>query len=524
MSTFTTSKHLEKPANGADVNTWDVPLNGNSDAIDACFGGLTSLNATSVSGNVTLSSTQYRPPIVEITGTLTGNISYQLPANVGGFWAIFNNTSGAFSIQLASQTGAGSVLTLPQGYTTFAICDGTNVGLGTTTVGSAAGATNYVQYNASGVLAGSANFTWNGTTLRVLGTLAIAGASSGAVGFAVPAAAGSVTYTLPATAGSAGQFLTSDGEGNLSWTGAVGGVTSFSAGGTGFTPSGATGGAIVLGGTLGTGYGGTGLTAFTSGKAVYATSTSALTTGTLPTSAGGTGVAVTPTAGQVLIGTGSGYSANTLTAGSGIAVVNGSGTVTISATNSGSVTSVGLLPGSTGLTVSNSPITSAGNMTLGGTVAVAAGGTGAGTASGARTNLGVPTGTSGAVLGFLNTANTVSAVETHTAGVQTTPAAVAFSATAMTLDASQSNVFATTFTANVTSAPTVSNPGDGQTVNWFITQDGTGSRTMTWPTSFKWPGGSAGILSTGAGAVDLLVATYRAATGFWYATLTSNFS
>ena len=42
-------------------------------------------------------------------------------------------------------------------------------------------------------------------------------------------------------------------------------------------------------GTLTTGSGGTGLTAFTSGGAVYATSTSALTTGTLPVASGGTG-------------------------------------------------------------------------------------------------------------------------------------------------------------------------------------------------------------------------------------------
>lgn len=43
--------------------------------------------------------------------------------------------------------------------------------------------------------------------------------------------------------------------------------------------------------TIGTNKGGTGLTAFTSGGAVYATSTSVLTTGTLPVTAGGTGVA-----------------------------------------------------------------------------------------------------------------------------------------------------------------------------------------------------------------------------------------
>ena len=66
-------------------------------------------------------------------------------------------------------------------------------------------------------------------------------------------------------------------------------VLSFSAGSTGFTPSTATTGAITLAGTLATTNGGTGLTAFTSGGAVYASSTSVLATGTLPNTAGGTG-------------------------------------------------------------------------------------------------------------------------------------------------------------------------------------------------------------------------------------------
>lgn len=107
--------------------------------------------------------------------------------------------------------------------------------------------------------------------------------------------------------------------------------------------------------------------------------------------------------------------------------------------------------------------------------------------------------------------------------VQTPPVAVTFSATAMTVNCDLSNVFTTTLTANVTTAPTLSSPNDGQTINWFLTQDATASRTMTWPTSFKWPGGSAGVLSTAANSRDLLVATYLASTGFWYATLVKDF-
>jgi hypothetical protein len=109
-------------------------------------------------------------------------------------------------------------------------------------------------------------------------------------------------------------------------------------------------------------------------------------------------------------------------------------------------------------------------------------------------------------------------------GANTPPVAVTFSATAMVVDCNLSNVFTTTFTANVTTAPTMSNPRDGQTINWFITQDATGGRTMIWPTSFKWQAGTAGVLSTGVNAVDLLMATYRASTGFWYASLQKAFA
>lgn len=89
----------------------------------------------------------------------------------------------------------------------------------------------------------------------------------------------------------------------------------------------------------------------------------------------------------------------------------GSVTVTLDA-NPGTLTSVDVTGGSTGLTASGGPITSSGTITLGGTLAVGSGGTGASTAAGARTNLGLgtaaikDTGTSGANVPLLSTANT----------------------------------------------------------------------------------------------------------------------
>jgi hypothetical protein len=78
---------------------------------------------------------------------------------------------------------------------------------------------------------------------------------------------------------------------------------------------------------------------------------------------------------------------NTTPAGSGIAIPNGSKYVIFSDatnfyktdTNPGTVTSVGVSGGTTGLTTSGGPVTGSGTITLGGTLAVGSGGTGAAT-------------------------------------------------------------------------------------------------------------------------------------------------
>lgn len=77
-------------------------------------------------------------------------------------------------------------------------------------------------------------------------------------------------------------------------------LTSFTANGAVY----ATSTSALTTGTLPTASGGTGLTSFTSGGAVYATSTSVLTTGTLPVASGGTGTTTSTGSGSVVLGTG----------------------------------------------------------------------------------------------------------------------------------------------------------------------------------------------------------------------------
>lgn len=76
--------------------------------------------------------------------------------------------------------------------------------------------------------------------------------------------------------GANGYLLTSNGT-TASWAAApAAGVTSFSAGTTGFTPSTGTTGAVTLSGTLGVANGGTNLTSYTAGDLLYASGTTAI--------------------------------------------------------------------------------------------------------------------------------------------------------------------------------------------------------------------------------------------------------
>ena len=96
-------------------------------------------------------------------------------------------------------------------------------------------------------------------------------------------------------------------------------------------------------GILPTANGGTNLSSFTSGGAVYATSTSALTTGTLPVTAGGTGVTTSTGTGSVVLST-----SPTLTTPSVHVATLGAGTVTYSATNTPAVVELRATEASTG--------------------------------------------------------------------------------------------------------------------------------------------------------------------------------
>lgn len=80
---------------------------------------------------------------------------------------------------------------------------------------------------------------------------------------------------------------------------------------------------------------------------------------------------------------------------------------------------------------------------------------------------------------------------------------VTASGSAVTLpDVTTATMHDVTLTANCTfTFPAV---GAGKSFSMRLAQDATGSRTVTWPGTVKWAGGTAPTLSTAASAVDAL--------------------
>lgn len=110
--TSTPNKNFNDQATASNVGTWGLALNQNFTAIDLNLGGRKNANVAG-SANITVSTADAQNVFHLLTGLLTGNINYILPA-LGGFYFVQNNTTGAFTVTATIAGGSGGVL-VPQG-------------------------------------------------------------------------------------------------------------------------------------------------------------------------------------------------------------------------------------------------------------------------------------------------------------------------------------------------------------------------------------------------------------------------
>jgi hypothetical protein len=221
-----------------------------------------------------------------LAGGIASQIPYQTGAGVTSFVA--NGTTG--QVLTSNGTSAPSWTTISASVT---VTDDTSTNstryplFASSTSGSLStvftSSTKY-QYNPSTGTLSTTIFSGSGASLTSLnasqvssGTLGTGFGGTGLTAYATgDLLYASASNTLSRLAASTNGYVLTLAAGIPTWAASTGGVTSFSGGTTGLTPTSATTGAITIGGTLAVGNGGTGLTSLTAGYIPFGNGTGSL--------------------------------------------------------------------------------------------------------------------------------------------------------------------------------------------------------------------------------------------------------
>lgn len=133
-STYSPNFNLELQATGENTGTWGQRLNLYALSIlDGALGNTLSLPLTNV--NVTLNTAQSQNNFIDLSGTLTGNVSIIFP-QIGRTYFVRNGTTGAFNVTLRTSAVGGVTYVLQQGQSRFIVLNGTDVLIPTDGVGA----------------------------------------------------------------------------------------------------------------------------------------------------------------------------------------------------------------------------------------------------------------------------------------------------------------------------------------------------------------------------------------------------
>jgi hypothetical protein len=230
-SSYSTDLKLELMVTGENSGTWGDKTNTNLELLQQAIAGYQDVSIAGgaqttalVMTNATLSNA--RNAVIKFSGTITGNQVVTIPDTIEKTYILYNNTTGAFTVQFKTVSGTGPTFSTTDKGFKLVYSDGTNVN--DVPLGVPGGSTTQIQFNSSGSFGGSANLVWDGTNFQIgsQGDLRLGDAdNSNYVALHAPTTiASNYTLTLPTATGTTNQVLTTDGSGNLSFASVSGGA------------------------------------------------------------------------------------------------------------------------------------------------------------------------------------------------------------------------------------------------------------------------------------------------------------
>jgi hypothetical protein len=116
---------------GENSGTWGDKTNTNLNLVQQAIAGYEAVTVNGT-GDTALAMTDAtlsnaRNAVVELTGTITGNITVSIPDGIEKTYYIYNNTSGAFTVQFKTTSGTGPTFSTTDKAYKIVYSDGTDV-------------------------------------------------------------------------------------------------------------------------------------------------------------------------------------------------------------------------------------------------------------------------------------------------------------------------------------------------------------------------------------------------------------
>ena len=203
-SSYSTDLKLELMVTGENAGTWGTKTNTNLNLLQQAIAGYQAVSIAGGAQTTALAMTDAtisnaRNAVIELTGTITGNQIVTIPDGIEKTYTVYNNTSGAFTVQFKTVSGTGPTFSTVDKGIKLVYSDGTNV----TDINANLSASSFEQIN-----------------LPTQNELRFEDASGGQY-IALKAGttiASNVTLTLPTADGSSGQAIVTNGSGVLSFS------------------------------------------------------------------------------------------------------------------------------------------------------------------------------------------------------------------------------------------------------------------------------------------------------------------